>query len=609
MSDIEEQPSVQVRVLATTDLHAHVVGYDYFAGRVSPGTGLTRTATLIAQARTEAADGLCLLLDNGDSLIGAPMDMLPRDGENPVVAAFSHLGYDAIGLGNHDLELGLDGLATTFGDAPFAVVSSNLTGESVQAQTWLKRSVILERTVGDTALRIGVLSFLPPQTMEWNALVLTGSIDVEDILEAARREVSAVRDQGCDLVIALAHSGLSPAPGDTENRVIPLADIDGIDAIVAGHTHLELPGASHAGLPGVDAESGRVNGTPVVMAGAYGSHLGVIDLTLSRDDDGWSVASATCQLRSVRDDAANEDAPLRAKVDPFHQRTIDLMRRSIGQTPQSLHSYFTYFAEDRALRAVAAAQAAAIRPHVTLLDETLGLPVLSASAPCKFGGRAGPGYYTDVPAGPLSIRDIADLSPFQNVITAGILDGAAIADWLEQVAGQFAQVVPGSQGQRLIDPTVPGHDFDVIFGLEYRIDLSSLPLFMPDGTRRPDGARRVQDIRFGGQPIKPDQSFVVAMNSYRAGGGGRIAALRGMTPLPIPKIPVRDALQSFLSDAAVEEPLAKGPWPWQFLPMEGTEVQVATGPGAQAHLGEVEGNGVRAVGQDADGFLTLSLTL
>ncbi len=627
--NIPSGTQARLRLLATTDLHMHLMSYDYYADRVDNTVGLVRTAGLIQTARDEAAQSgaLTLLFDNGDSLQGTPMgdpSLQDSDRLHPLMLALDHLRYDAIGLGNHDFNFGLDPLLSVLQTAPCPVVCSNLYTPGGQALPGIAPCAVLDRQIqtggGTQTIRIGILSVLPPQTMQWDAHLLRGNVEVGDMIVAARLWAAHLRQVGCDVVVALAHSGLDDRPETQgmENAVLPLAALDGIDAVIAGHTHLHLPGQAHSGLTHVHASTGQVHGKPVVMAGSAGSHLGVIDLKLEANAQGrWQVADTDCALRPIYVRAANgaltnasrQDQGLTDLLAPAHAATRALMHKPVGHTQRALHSYFSFIAADHAMALVAAAQAAALR---ALLAGTpaAGLPLLSATAPCKFGARAGPLSYTDVPAGDVLLRHAADLHLFPNELRAVIVTGTQILDWLEQSSALFHQITPANQETPLIDPSVPGHDFDVLHGLTWEIDLAIAPRCQT-GNRVADlETRRINDVRLSsGAPVLPDQRFVVALNSYRAGGGGGFVAVKEAESLPISPLSIRDIICDYLSGALASDPLATSLPAWRFKPMPGTSVTVQTGPGASAHLDELANRNVTVNGPGADGFLRLTLPL
>ncbi|WP_375551497.1 metallophosphoesterase [Rhodophyticola porphyridii] len=208
-----------MRILATSDLHANLHPYNYYTDRPQNTGGLARLGRIIAQLR--AASDNCILVDNGDTLQGTPLgdfaaQVRTSDGRpHPMVAAMNVLGYDAMTLGNHDFNYGLDFLQSTLSGGAFPAVLANI--RRADGTPLLPPWVILDRDMHDTTgrlrrLRIGLIGLAPPQTLKWDRSLLDGQLEAEDILDAARREIRAMRDAGADLVIVLCHSGVGPRP-------------------------------------------------------------------------------------------------------------------------------------------------------------------------------------------------------------------------------------------------------------------------------------------------------------------------------------------------------------------------------------------------------------
>ncbi len=607
------QRQVSLRVLATTDLHMNLLGHDYFGDRLNPVIGLSRTATLIARARKEADDmgAATLLLDNGDGLQGTPLGELPNNTKpHPLMQAFQVLDYDAIGLGNHDFNYGLEALQRTLSDAPCPVICSNMTALAADTKLPFVTSAVLERQLPSCPeappIKIGLLSVLPMQTLQWDAHLLAGRVQIENTVQAARAASATLRAAGCDLIIALAHTGLGQdtEATDSENTLQHLALIDDIDALVGGHTHLQLPG------PAVPFAK------PVVMPGSLGSHLGVIDLRLEHDLDGWHLTDWDCELRAIaKRNNSGQLVPQVAETPEFvtalakaHSATRTWMSKPVGHSPQSLHSFFTFFAPDRALALVASAQAAALRPLLADCAEG-GLPLLSAVSPYKFGGRAGPSHYTDVPAGPLCRRHVADLHVFPNQLNAVSLSGAQVLEWLEMSAGVFNHVAPGSYDTALVNPDRAGHNFDSLHGLTYQIDLSVLARFHGSGHLADANAHRIRTPCWNGLPLDPEQQFVVAINSHRAGGGGNFTMVQQASHLSLPRRPIQNVLYDYLNGSLPADPLATAPPPWHFSSLPDTKVLAFTGPTARQHLHELADLNLAPGEMTTNGFLKLHLPL
>jgi 2',3'-cyclic-nucleotide 2'-phosphodiesterase/3'-nucleotidase len=619
-----------LRLIATTDLHAHLYPYDYFADRPMDTAGLARAATLIAVARAEVTNAL--VLDNGDFLQGNPLgDYMAYErglhpGEvHPVLAAMAAAGIEAATLGNHEFNYGLDFLGRALATAPFPIVSANVVitpGATPSGdRTLVPPFVLLDRTVTDAGgqphtLRIGVIGFTPPQILQWDHHILSGHVTVRDIVATAAARVPEVRAAGADLVVALAHSGLGPPDPveGMENAATALARVPGIDAIIAGHTHRVFPSEEFDDQPGLDTLRGTAGDTPAVMAGFWGSHIGVIDLLLSRTAGGWKVTASGSEARPIA--RRNVTGTLAATVVNApavldaariaHTETLAYIRRPIGRLTTPLTSYFALALDDPSVQIVAEAQ----RAHVAeMLEGTPheGLPVLSAAGPFKSGGRGGPEYYTDIPAGDLALKNAADLYIYPNTLRAVRVTGAELRGWLERSVGLYNRILPGVPDQMLIDPGFPTYNFDVIAGVTYQIDLCQPSRYDLPGRLVAPKAHRIADLRHKGRPVADTDAFIVATNNYRAGGGGDFPGARVDTTVFTSPDTNRDILIRHIHALGTLTPPKA--MTWRFVPMPGTSVLFDTGPGARAHLAAVAPLGITEVGPAPGGFLRLRLAL
>ncbi|MFT4080794.1 bifunctional 2',3'-cyclic-nucleotide 2'-phosphodiesterase/3'-nucleotidase [Rhodomicrobium sp.] len=520
-------PRMRVRLLETSDLHMFVMDWDYYHAKPDPTVGLTRAATLIRAARREAPN--TLLFDNGDFLQGNPLaDYIaaqrPGIEPHPLVATMAALGYDAAGLGNHEFNYGLDFLEATVRNAPFAFLCANVVRADgapfLPPYTVLKR-VFKDEAGAEHALRIGVISFLPPQIMSWDKARLEGKVEAGDIVLTARRLVPELRAK-CDLLIALCHSGIgtgSWTEGE-EHAALHLAAVPGIDAILMGHAHRVFPGQDYAGAADeVDAVAGRLHGVPAVMPGFWGSHLGVVDLNLRREGERWVVEKADVEARPIYrreggtvHELTSADAEVAASIAAAHAGTLGWIEQPAGMLDARIHSYFVWAGYDPTTALVNAAQIAYAKP--LLAAAGFGeLPLLSAAAPYRVGYT--PDSFIDIPAGPVPMRAVADLYIYSsNTVTVVKATGAQIVAWLEWASRVFNTIDPSAEGrQPLVNTRIPSYNFDAIAGLTYAIDVT-----------KPSG--RIADVRFEGQPLDLTREFAVVTNNYRADGGGGFAALK-----------------------------------------------------------------------------------
>jgi 2',3'-cyclic-nucleotide 2'-phosphodiesterase/3'-nucleotidase len=427
-----------------------------------------------------------------------------------------------------------------------------------------------------------------------------------DIVEAARAWVPEIKEAGADIVIALSHSGIDANKTDLmENASLYLAEVDGIDAVFTGHQHLVFPGgARFDDLAGVDNAKGTLMGKPAVQGGFWGSHMGLIDLLIERDGDSWRVVSAESEARPIFERIEGKNVPLVedvaavvAALKEDHEATLEYVRRAVGKTSAPLFSYFALVADDPSVQIVSQAQTWYVS-EIMKGTEWESLPVLSAAAPFKAGGRSGPDYYTDVPAGDVAIKNVADLYLYPNTVQAVAISGAQVKEWLEMSAGIFNQVEPGKADQPLLNADFPSYNFDVIDGVTYRIDLSQPPKYDPKGVVINPDASRIVDLAFNGQPIDPAQRFVVATNNYRAGGGGNFPGINSEVVILVAPDTNRDVIVRYIVEQGTINPSADSNW--SFAPVEGASALFPSGPKAKDHLADVKG--IEYAGPGADGF-------
>ena len=619
-------PTLRLRILETTDLHMNLVGYDYYQDKAVEDFGLDRTATLIKAARAEARNSL--LFDNGDLLQGSPLgDYVARvkplqPGQvHPAYKVLNALGVDAGNVGNHEFNYGLPFLKLALLGAAFPIVNANIVEDDGKGQPALAKNVftpyvILERRFLDEAnnaqtLKVGVIGFAPPQVLLWDRQNLLGKAQALDIVETARALVPRIKAEGADIVVVIAHSGFER--GETvsfaENTVARLAEVPGVTAILFGHSHGEFPGRFFNTHPRVDLAAGTINGVPATMPGFWGSHLGVIDITLEQSGTVWTVTQSHAELRPIYDRAARKptvepDAAVMALVRDEHEGTLAYVRGEVARTAVAIHSYFAQVADDPSVQVVSNAQLAYGRQALAGTPYA-SLPLLSAAAPFKTGGRGGANYYTDIPAGPIAVRNVADLYVYPNTIKVVRLTGAQVREWLEYAAAAFNRIDPaGAAEQNLLDNSFASYNFDTLDGVTYRIDVTQPVRYSRNGKVAAPDAHRIVDLRYQGQPIDDTAFFAVVTNNYRAAGGGNFPNLdSSLTVLDSPD-ENREAVVQYLQAAGTINPTADNNWRIQAVP--GVKLRFISGAGGIAHLARYPQ--IKLVKDNGDGSALYELT-
>jgi 2',3'-cyclic-nucleotide 2'-phosphodiesterase/3'-nucleotidase len=603
LTGLAQAATIELRVLETTDIHMHLSDYDYYSDQQSDTVGLSRVATLIKAARSEVSNSV--LVDNGDLLQGNPLGdyvakgKVLRFGEtHPAYKAMNLLDYDVGNIGNHEFNYGLDFLMKSLAGANFPYISANVYVDDGDDnpdndQPYFQPYLIKEKTVVDSdgknqTISIGYIGFVPPQIMTWDKDNLTGLVVAKDIIESAKKYVPEMKAKGADVVVAIPHSGMynNPYLVGEEHATYHLAKVEGIDAIMFGHSHRVFPGDADIGsYDGIDSEKGTVFGVPATMPGFWGSHLGLVDLTLERSGSGWEVVDGTSAVRAISKREGREnialveaDEAINNAVKEDHEGTIAYMGRKVGETTSNINSFFALVQDDPSVQIVNNAQIWYVKNIVrgTSYD---GMPILSAAAPFKAGGRGGPEYFTDVPKGDIALKNVSDLYIYPNDLKVVELTGAQVIEWLERAAGQFNQIDSASTAtQGLINESFPTYNFDVIDGINYKIDVTVPARYDNDGVVV-NNAHRIIEVMFEGKSIDLNQKFLVATNNYRAGGGGKFPALSGNTVVIDAPDKNRDVIANYLLTQNVIDPAAD--MNWSFASFGKAEVTFATSPKAQ----------------------------
>ncbi|CYV26204.1 bifunctional 2',3'-cyclic-nucleotide 2'-phosphodiesterase/3'-nucleotidase [Streptococcus suis] len=597
-----EGQSVDVRILATTDLHTNLVNYDYYQDKPVETLGLAKTAVLIEEAKAENSN--IVLVDNGDTIQGTPLgnyksiiDPIEEGEQHPMYAALDTLGFDAGTLGNHEFNYGLDYLRKVIATAGMPLLNANVLDPTTKDFLYQPYTII-DKTFTDTtgkavSLKVGITGIVPPQILNWDKAYLEGKVIVRDAVEAVRDIVPVIRENGADIVLVLSHSGIGDDQYEVgeENVGYQIASLSGVDAVITGHSHAEFPGTAekpsfYAKYSGVDDTNGKINGTPVTMAGKYGDHLGVIDLNLVFKDGKWTTTSSKAAIRKIDTKSSVADGRIIDLAKEAHNETINYVRQQVGETTAPINSFFALVQDDPSVQIVNNAQIWYAKQQLAGTSEA-NLPILSAAAPFKAGTRGDASAYTDIPAGPIAIKNVADLYLYDNVVAILKVNGAQLKEWLEMSAGQFNQVDPSStEPQNLVNTDFRTYNFDIIDGVTYQYDITQPNKYDRNGKVVNETASRVRNLQYNGQDVTADQEFIVVTNNYRANGtfpGVREASVNYLLNLEN-----RQAIINYIIAEKVINPTADNNWTFTDS-IKGLDLRFLTADRAKTLVADQEG--------------------
>ena len=608
-----EGQEVDVRILATTDLHTNLVNYDYYQDKPAENVGLAKTAVLIEEAKKENSN--TLLVDNGDTIQGTPLGTYKaivnpvKEGEqHPMYAALQKLGFEAGTLGNHEFNYGLDYLKRVIDTAGMPIVNANIVDPKTGAYVYDPYKIIsktfVDKNGRKTTVKIGVTGIVPPQILSCDKANLEGKIQVNDSVEAIQKIIPEMRKAGADITLVLSHSGIGDDKYEKgeENEGYQIASLPGVDAVVTGHSHAEFPSGNGTGFyekyAGVDGVNGKINGTPVTMAGKYGDHLGIIDLNLVYKNGKWTVVNSKGSIRKIHTKSKDADERIKEIAKTAHEGTIQYVRQQVGTTTAPITSYFALVKDDPSVQIVNNAQIWYAKKELAGTPEG-NLPILSAAAPFKAGTRGDATAYTDIPAGPIAIKNVADLYLYDNVTAILKVTGAQLKEWLEMSAGQFNTIDPTKkEAQQLINPSYRTYNFDVIDGVTYEYDVTQPNKYDREGKLIHPDASRVRNLKYQGKDVAPDQEFIVVTNNYRANGkfpGVRDASLNRLLGLEN-----RQIIINYILDVKNINPSADKNWHFTNS-IKGLDVRFLTADKAKDLVG-TDGDIQYLASSDQEGF-------
>lgn len=544
---------IDLTILATTDVHGRALDWDYFAE--APGdipeevVGLSRLATVIDDVREREGEAAVVVVDNGDAIQGTPLTEMYGVGapeaadlpEHPMATAFNALGYDALTVGNHEFDYGLDLLHDYRGQLDGDLVAANVVVEAT-GEPLLDPYTLVHRTIDGEDVTVGVLGLATPALGTYQVEQMPG-LRIDDIVAAAEHWVPIVAAEA-DIVVVLAHSGEGTTPdadydrdAATEDAVGNLARlVPGIDVIVQGHTHRDAPEQIYT----------NPVGEPVLVTqpSYWARSVSEVSLSLVPDSNGWRLDWSAPNAPHVTAHYGHEaDAPDQAFVTaltPAHEAALAYVARiyeDVAPSTELMRSRTSRYEDTPILDFVNRVQTDVVREALAGTDWA-DLPVLAQASPLTRTGV--------FPEGMVTTGHIDGLYIYANTLDAVLLTGAQLRDYLENSARYFAQVERGGRFDPATGTNAEGigdYSYDALSGVRYAIDLSQDPGSRITGLAHPDGT-----------PVAADDRFVLALNNFRHTGAGGYPHVADAPTLYTGDVDIRELLTAWARERGVIDP-------------------------------------------------------
>ncbi|WP_030382367.1 MULTISPECIES: bifunctional metallophosphatase/5'-nucleotidase [unclassified Streptomyces] len=552
-------------VMGTTDLHGHLFNWDYYKDAAYTDTagnslGLARISTLVNRIREERGRHNTLLIDAGDTIQGTPLtyyyakvDPITAKGGpvHPMARAMNTIGYDAAALGNHEFNYGIDTLRKFEAQLDFPLLGANAVDATTLRPAFPPYLIKTFRVHGGPPAKVAVLGLTNPGIAIWDKAYVQGRLAFPGLEEQAAKWVPKLRSMGADVVIVSAHSGASGTSswGDqlpyVENAAADVArKVPGIDAILVGHAHVEIPELK---------VTNDTTGKTVVLSEplCFAERLTVFDIELTLRKGRWEVASVSASLRNTNE--VEDDPRITKLLTDEHAAVVTYVNQVVGTATETLTTVDARYKDAPIIDLITKVQEDVVKAALAG-TEYAALPVLAQASPFS--------RTSEIPAGDVTIRGLSSLYVYDNTLVAKLLTGAQIRAYLEYSAEYYVQTAAGAPVD--VDALTnagdrPDYNYDYVSGLTYDIDIA-----------QPAGSR-IKNLARDGSPLDDSARFVLAVNNYRANGGGAFPHVANAKELWSESTEIRTRIAEWVTAKGVLDPKDFASVDWK-LTRDGTPV-------------------------------------
>ncbi|MFD8719582.1 bifunctional metallophosphatase/5'-nucleotidase [Streptomyces sp. NPDC059629] len=552
-------------VMGTTDLHGHVFNWDYFkdaeySDKAGNAMGLARISTLVEQVRKEKGRCNTLLLDAGDTIQGTPLtyyyakvDPITAKGGpvHPMAQAMNAIGYDAAALGNHEFNYGIETLRKFEDQLRFPLLGANAVDAKTLKPAFPPYFVKQFHVPGAPPVKVAVLGLTNPGIAIWDKAYVQGKLAFPGLEEQAAKWVPKLKALGADVVVVSAHSGSSGTSsyGDqvpyVENAAANVArQVPGIDAILVGHAHVEIPELK---------VTNEATGKTVVLSEplCHAERLTLFDIELAFSKGRWEVESVAASL--LNSNTVADDPKITRLLEDGHAKVVAYVNQVVGTATDTLTTVDARYKDAPIIDLITKVQEDVVKAALTG-TEYAALPVIAQASPFS--------RTSEIPAGNVTIRDLSSLYVYDNTLVAKLMTGAQIRAYLEYSAEYFVQTAADAavDVEKLTNANNrPDYNYDYVSGLRYEIDIAQA------------AGSRIRNLTYDGAALDDARQFVLAVNNYRANGGGAFPYVASAKELWSESTEIRTRIAEWVTAEGVLDPKDFASVDWK-LTRNGTPV-------------------------------------
>lgn len=496
----------KLEIYATTDLHGMLLPFDNTEGEATDRS-LANLASLVESGDRENI----MLLDNGDILQGDPLayyyNFVDTSETHIIADILNHLGYDAATVGNHDIEAGHDVYDRVREEYKFPLLAANAV-DTKAGEPYFEPYTVIQKK----GMKVVVFGLITPSVPRWLPESLYRGIRFENMVSTARKWMPVMLDENPDLVIGLFHSGMGDERerGDDENSTMAVAmDVPGFDVIFCGHDHRQE-------MKEVINSAGEK--VLVLDGGSRAEALMNVTVTLTKQANGKREPELSGRIIPMN--TLPVSAAFLKKYSGVSDRLNEYTSEVIGRSEATATTRDAFFGPS------------AFVDLIHLMQIELTGAQVSMAAPLSFD--------QSIEKGDLRIRDMYRLYRFENFLYTVNMTGGEIDRHLEHAAGLWFETMKKGSDYMLkyrfddsgspvmVNGTArlrnPSYNFESAMGIRYTVDV-----------RKPQGARVDITSLSDGTPFSHSTTYSVAVNSYRANGGGGHFPAAGITGTELAK--------------------------------------------------------------------------